>query len=324
MPRRSRPRSAAFPGLLLFLLGVLAGAAALHYGCRNSQASSQEQASLASAPVPRSGGGKSGSGHRHTHGRTAADGSVATASLGAPPATGQPGPTGGEVAPGAVVHPHPRVAVVVDDRGRSVEEVEALAKLGVPLTYAVLPYEVETPQVVADLHRRGVEILCHLPMEPTGSNDPGPGALRFGMDGEQLRQATAAALAAVPGAVGVNNHMGSRLSADGTSMKIILGVLAGRGLFFLDSRTSPESVGYRLAVDLKVPTAERQVFLDGDQRAEMIHQQFQRLLNLARQNGEAIAIGHPHPATLATLSAEVPAAREQGFEFVPVSALLRR
>jgi polysaccharide deacetylase 2 family uncharacterized protein YibQ len=144
------------------------------------------------------------------------------------------------------------------------------------------------------------------------------------MSDEELRQATLAALDAVPGAVGVNNHMGSGLSAEEGPMTAILGVLAARGLFFLDSRTSAESVGYRVARDLGVPAAERQVFLDGEPTPEAIAGQFQRLLGLARLHGAAIAIGHPHPETLAALEREVPKARADGYEFVPVSYLLDR
>src|SRR5206468_1910667 len=97
-----------------------------------------------------------------------------------------------------------RVALVIDDLGRSVDEVETLERLGVPLTYSVLPFEEETPAVVALLRRHGDEILCHLPMEPVHGQNPGPGALTHGMDAGELRAATAAALVAVPGAVGAN------------------------------------------------------------------------------------------------------------------------
>jgi polysaccharide deacetylase 2 family uncharacterized protein YibQ len=188
----------------------------------------------------------------------------------------------------------------------------------------VLPYEPQTPEVVAALRRRGEEFLCHLPMEPRSGGNPGPGALRLGMSGEELTQSTLAALRAVPGAAGVNNHMGSSLSADARSMSAILGVLAARRLYFLDSRTSPQSVGYRVAATLGVPAAERQVFLDDDPSPAAIHDQFQRLLEIASARGEAIAIGHPHPGTLAALAAEVPRAQALGYRFVPVSSLLDR
>jgi polysaccharide deacetylase 2 family uncharacterized protein YibQ len=215
-----------------------------------------------------------------------------------------------------------RVGLVIDDLGRSLEELDNLHQLGVPITYAVLPFEAQTPEVVAALRRRHEEILCHLPMEPKSGGNPGPGALRAGMSAEELRRSTLAAIAAVPGAVGVNNHMGSALSADAASMSTILGVLSARGLYFLDSRTSAQSVGFRLATALGVPAAERQVFLDDDPRPEAVAAEFQRLLEMARTRGAAIAIGHPHPATLATLAAEVPRAQALGYRFVLVSTLL--
>jgi polysaccharide deacetylase 2 family uncharacterized protein YibQ len=217
-----------------------------------------------------------------------------------------------------------RIALVIDDLGRSLGELDDLHRLGVPITYAVLPFESQTAEVAAALRRRHDEILCHLPMEPRSGGNPGPGALRAGMSPEQLRQSTLAAIAAVPGAVGVNNHMGSALSADAGSMSTILSVLAARGLYFLDSRTSAQSVGFRVATALGVPAAERQVFLDDDPRPEAVAAEFQHLLEMARTRGGAIAIGHPHPATLATLAIEVPRAQALGYRFVQVSALLDR
>jgi polysaccharide deacetylase 2 family uncharacterized protein YibQ len=217
-----------------------------------------------------------------------------------------------------------RVALVIDDLGHDAADLRPLEALGVPVTYSVLPFEEQTPEVVAELRRRRAEMLLHLPMEPKNSANPGPGALLQGMSDEELRQRTEAALKAVPGVVGVNNHMGSLLSAEEGPMNAVLGVLAARGLFFLDSRTSADSVGYKVALSLGVPAAERQVFLDGDASPEAIHTQFLRLLNLARTRGSAIAIGHPHPETLAALAREVPKAKAQGYEFVPVSYLLTR
>jgi uncharacterized protein len=217
-----------------------------------------------------------------------------------------------------------RVALVIDDLGRSLDDVQAIEGLGIPVTYAVLPFEEHTAQVAAELRTHGAEILLHLPMEPAGSGDPGPGALRLGMTPDELRRSTLAALQAVPGAVGVNNHMGSGLSADEPSMSTILGVLSSRGLFFLDSRTSAQSVGYRVAIRLGLPAAERQVFLDPDPGEEAIRGQFHRLLGLARTRGAAVAIGHPHLETLAVLAEEVPKAKALGYQFVPVSYLLDR
>lgn len=217
-----------------------------------------------------------------------------------------------------------RVALVIDDLGTTVDELRPLLGLGVPVSYSVLPYQEQTPEVVAELRKRGAEILLHMPMEPKNGENPGPGALLGGMSDAEIEDKTVAALRAVPGAVGVNNHMGSKLSEEEGPMTAVLRILAGRGLFFLDSRTSAQTVGYKIARELDIPAAERQVFLDGDPTPQAIEAQFQRLLDLARTHGAAIAIGHPHPETLAALEREVPRAKAEGYEFVPVSYLLTR
>ena len=216
------------------------------------------------------------------------------------------------------------VALVLDDLGRSVDDVHRLRRLGVPLTYAVLPFERLTPEVAAALEEAGAEILVHLPMEGRGGADPGPGALSAGMEPRDLAAATRAALDAVPGAVGVNNHMGSVLSADVTAMRAVLGEVAGRGLYFLDSRTTADTVGYGAARALGVPAARRDVFLDGRLERDAIRRELRRALALAAERGWAIAIGHPHPETLAVLAEEIPAARELGYRFVTVGELLTR
>lgn len=215
-----------------------------------------------------------------------------------------------------------RIALVIDDLGRSLADLEALARLGVPLSYAVLPFETMTAEVTAALAAKQAEILCHLPMAAEDGKDPGAGALLASMDPDELERRTRAALAAVPDAAGANNHMGSALTADEPAMRRILGVLAERGLFFLDSRTSPATVGFETALALDIPAAARDVFLDADPEAAAVAAEFQRLLGIARERGAAIAIGHPHPATLAMLAREVPLAVAAGYEFVPVSYLL--
>jgi polysaccharide deacetylase 2 family uncharacterized protein YibQ len=292
--------------LWLFVLGLLLGGGAVYLFLQPSP----PRAGRAAAPASREPHGKAGR-------RPAMPSDhVEPESAAGKPAVPIPPPAG-------PVH-GVRVALVIDDLGRSVEDLPPLESLGVPVTYSVLPFQEQTPEVVSALRRRGEEILLHLPMEPRNGEDPGPGALLQGMSDGELRERTLAALRAVPGAVGVNNHMGSRFSAEAGPMTTVLGVLAARGLFFLDSRTSAASVGYKVARQLGVPAAERQVFLDGEPTPQAIDTQFQRLLGLARARGYAIAIGHPHPETLAALEREVPRAKADGYEFVPVSYLLDR
>ncbi len=216
----------------------------------------------------------------------------------------------------------PRISIVIDDLGRGLRDLDELDNLGIPLTYSVLPFETHTSQVVAALRSRAVEFLCHLPMEAKSGANPGPGALRLAMTDDELRAATLEALAAVPGAAGVNNHMGSGMASQQAPMQAVLEVLSQQGLYFLDSRTSADTVGYSLARHLGMKAAERQVFLDTVRDGVFIRAQFDALLATARQRGAAIAIAHPYSETLQILAAAIPAARAQGFEFVTVSALL--
>ena len=314
---RSRSRSGSRAGgVLLFLFGLLAGAGLLYLFLREPSPKPQDTEVREEGPAP------------------AVNESPRTAERPRPaiPPSDHVEPEDPTATPvRSIESPGPdtpvrgiRVALVIDDLGRSLDDVQGLEALGVPITYAVLPFEEHTVPVVAELRRARKEMLLHLPMEPKNGEDPGPGALLLGMSDDELQEKTVAALAAVPGAVGVNNHMGSGLSEDERSMDAVLGVLAGRRLFFLDSRTSADSVGYKTAVGRGIPAAERQVFLDGDPSPDAIRTQFQRLLDLARTRGVAIAIGHPHPETLEVLAEEVPRARALGYEFVPVSYLLDR
>lgn len=308
-PSMARPRSRSRgSSLLLFLLGLLVGAGALYLF---RQGSPPEKAETVREEVPASPP-KATRKEASTRPKAASD-HVEPANL---PVTTVPAPEG----PVRGV----RVALVIDDLGTAVEELGPLLGLGVPVSYSVLPYQEQTPEVVAELRKRGAEILLHMPMEPKNGENPGPGALLGGMSDAEIEDKTLAALGAVPGAVGVNNHMGSKLSEEEGPMTAVLRVLAGRGLFFLDSRTSAQTVGYKIARELDIPAAERQVFLDGDPTPQAIEAQFQRLLALARTHGSAIAIGHPHPETLAALEREVPRAKAEGYEFVPVSYLLTR
>jgi len=239
------------------------------------------------------------------------------------PATEVPAASTATTTVGAA-NPVARVALVIDDLGRSLGELDAIRALGIPITYSVLPFEVRTPQVVAQLQLDGVEFLCHMPMEPGNGANPGPGALTSSMSRRQLRRAARAALDAVPGAVGVNNHMGSELTTDPRAMETVLKLLAKRHIFFLDSRTSADTLGYQVARSLGVPATERQVFLDGDLAPLAIADEFERLLQIARLNGSAVGIGHPHAVTLEVLAEQIPLARAQGFEFVAVSLLVDR
>lgn len=237
------------------------------------------------------------------------------------PRTETPSPSVPELAEPAAPR-SPRIALIIDDLGRSLDDVAALADLGVPITFSVLPYESKTPEVVADLRRRGVEMICHLPMEAKGGANPGPGALMLEMSRRELVAATHRALLAVEGAVGVNNHMGSAVSADREAITAVLEVLRAEELYYVDSRTSVDTLGYEVARQLGIPAAERQVFLDTEKDLAWIREQWARLLEVAASHGTAVAIAHPYPETIEILRQEIEAAKERGYEFVPASQLL--
>ncbi len=220
--------------------------------------------------------------------------------------------------------PQARVALVVDDLGRSLDEVDRLLALGVPFSAAVLPFEPKSAEVAARLRAAGVEVLVHLPMEADGAASPGPNAILERLSPARITELAGRSIDAVPGAAGVNNHMGSRITADAAAIGSILDVVAARKLFFLDSRTTPESRAFDLARERGIPATRRDVFLDSDPQAPAVAAEFVRLLALARERGAAVAIGHPNESTLALLEREIPLARAAGIEFVPVSYLLER
>ncbi|MEX1036252.1 MAG: divergent polysaccharide deacetylase family protein [Sneathiella sp.] len=216
----------------------------------------------------------------------------------------------------------PLIAIVIDDVGLSHQQVEELNALPALLTLSFLPYAPSLQEKVEMTRREGNEIMLHLPMEPTGEDvDPGPDALLTSLDVEELRLRTIRNLDSFNGYVGVNNHMGSRFTADGKAMAIVMDIMAARGLLFLDSKTTSASTGYRLAVERGMPSVKRDIFIDHVIDDAAILRQLAKVEVIAERAGVAIAIGHPHPATIRALKQWLPEARKRGFLFVPVSAV---
>ena len=220
-----------------------------------------------------------------------------------------------------VVRGPARIALVIDDLGRSVATVDRLRRIGVPITYAVLPYESRTAEVVQRLASAREEMILHLPMQAKGTQNPGPGALSVDMTPAQVREVTARALDQTPGAVGVNNHMGSAFTANADLVAAVMEEVSARGLLFLDSRTTPETVGASQARAAGVPWVERSVFLDNERSEGAIRERFVEGLGVAAERGQAVLIGHPYAETLTVLEREVPLAVERGYEFVVISRL---
>lgn len=196
----------------------------------------------------------------------------------------------------------PLLAIIIDDMGYQQQLDEELLHLNLNLSFAFLPHGPHTPEQAEQAGRLGRDVLLHLPMEPRDQRwDPGPGALTLAMTPAERAELFARDLALVPQAVGVNNHMGSRFTEDPAAMQDFLGLLRDRRLFFLDSLTSPESLGYSLAREMGVKASRRQVFLDNVREQARIREQIRALLAAAERQGGAVGIGHPYPQTLAAL-----------------------
>lgn len=217
------------------------------------------------------------------------------------------------------------LAVVIDDMGKGLPEARALMDIGIPLTFAIIPGLPKVRRVAEEARQRGIEVMVHLPMEPKGYPERRLEAngLLLSLGDDEIVGRVNGYLNEIPQAVGANNHMGSEFTENRQKMAVVMGVLKERGLFFVDSKTSPVSVGDAVARKMGVRTAVRNVFLDNIQEPGYIAKQLRQAASIARKRGSAIAICHPHPATIQTLAAELPRLRDEGITFVSVSRLVR-
>ena len=217
----------------------------------------------------------------------------------------------------------PRLAIVIDDLGNDSGQADALFRLSYPLTLSVLPHLPNSGEIAEEAHRRGYQVLLHLPMASTGGEKDEAIELHPGMDSGAVAQTFAAMLDTVPYAVGVNNHEGSRGTSDPTLMSELMPLLRERKMFFVDSRTTAATVAETAAHTAGVPATSRNVFLDDDQSPIAIRKQFALAIRDAREKGSALAIGHPHPETLQVLAEMLPDAERQQVTLVFASDLVR-
>lgn len=213
---------------------------------------------------------------------------------------------------------------MIDDLGNDRPAVLRIASWPYPVAGAVLPELSGSVLAARALSESGKEVLLHLPMEPQGypAVRPGPGVVLRSQSEKEITETLERDLATVPGASGINNHMGSAATADPRVMRAVTAVLARRGLFFVDSRTTGSTVARDAAEAARVPSASRRVFLDDVATAEGVERSFGELVRRAREEGSALAIGHPHPATLAVLERELPRLGAWGVRLVRIRELL--
>jgi polysaccharide deacetylase 2 family uncharacterized protein YibQ len=215
------------------------------------------------------------------------------------------------------------IALIIDDLGFDSQPLERVMAIDPDISFAILPNSDRASAFAERLHARGFEILCHLPMEPIDRTvSPGEGAVLTSMSDSEIVTTTRGSVARVPYARGVNNHMGSRATADRRVMASVMNGLP-KDFFFIDSRTGAHSVGLIVAREMNVPTAARHVFLDDDRTEVAVRRQLRLLARIAEEQGVAVGIGHPHDVTIRVLREEVPQLRARGFEFVRASRVVR-
>jgi len=214
-----------------------------------------------------------------------------------------------------------RIAIIVDDLGLSMEPALKIGAIEADLTFSVLPRRPHSIDVANYLHGEGREIILHLPMQGNGK-DPGPGALYADMPHAEIVAIVKDDLRSVPHISGVNNHMGSVVTADDAIMRLVCTELRGRGLFFIDSLTTNKSVCRRAARDAGIPFNARDVFLDNEKSYTYIRGQIDKLISIAMKHSEAIGICHPYPETIDALKREIPRIKDLGIEIVRVSTLV--
>ena len=222
-------------------------------------------------------------------------------------------------------HGGPRVAVIVDGMGGRRDVFESVRDLGRPVTVALLPALPLAQSIAREALRSGMEVLLDLPMEPYRypQMDPGPGALLMSMPPEEIRRLVGRYLEALPGVVGVTNHMGSRLTEDRARMRAVLEVLAARRLFLVDAYTSNLSVAYDEARDLGLRTARRQIAVDSTRGEDGERASWAEVAAWAERRGEVIVIAHGEPLTARLLREYAPRWEARGLRLVRVSELAR-
>ena len=219
----------------------------------------------------------------------------------------------------------PRVAIIIDDMGPNRRRARELIKLDAPITLSFFPFSRNSRKLAQEAVEKGKEVILHMPMEPYGFPEinPGKGGLLMSMTEEELHQQIRENLDKIPHIRGINNHMGSRFMEDEHRVSILMKELKARKLFFLDSRTTPKTVGYRTARKLGIKTGQRDVFLDNNSNDEAeIRRNISELAEIAKNEGKAIGIAHPHPSTIRSLQDMIPKLKEMGIEVVPLSDLM--
>lgn len=219
----------------------------------------------------------------------------------------------------------PMIAIVLDDVGVAPQHAELAIDLPAPIVLSIMTYANNAETLAQKARANGHEIMVHMPMQPiSDAINPGPNALTVGMSSEELKRRVDWGLGRFKGYVGFNNHMGSRFTQDAVGMRVVLEEAKRRGLLFLDSKTIADSVGDKLAKEMGVTHIARDVFLDDDMSETAVSRQLSAAEAVARRQGYAVAIGHPHPATISVLKRWLPEVKARGFVIVPLTTIVKK
>jgi polysaccharide deacetylase 2 family uncharacterized protein YibQ len=219
----------------------------------------------------------------------------------------------------------PKLAIIIDDVGYDLNIIEKFLELSGPLTFALLPKAPYNAYTIRAARAKNFEIMLHLPMEPKEypKVNPGPGVLLTSMNPDQLIAQLTENISEIPNLRGVNNHMGSKMTSSSSQMRQIFTILKKRGLFFIDSRTSADTICRSSAKLLKISFAERDVFIDHFPEPRFIRQQIDKLIQRTKKNGQAVGIAHPHIITFDVLRQVLPKIKKE-VQLVPASMVVHQ
>ena len=227
-------------------------------------------------------------------------------------------PTIGKAQPETIA----KVAIIVDDIGYNRRQGLAALTLPGKITYAIIPHSPNGYFLAGQAQKQQKELILHAPMSAIQSRPLGELGLTEKMNKDDFHQVLNQALASVPHIRGLNNHMGSLLTQKQLPMKWVMRTLNEKGLYFIDSRTTPQSVAWQTAQQYNVPSLKRDVFLDHKRSTEFIHKQFMKLIAIAKHRSYAVAIAHPYPETILYLQNNLKTLAEQGIQLVSASQLV--
>ncbi len=216
------------------------------------------------------------------------------------------------------------IIIIIDDVGMNLKYSKEVTEFDVPLTLAFLPYAPKAQEFIATALQNGHEAIVHMPMEPMDvSVNAGEDVLKTDMSEAEIRATLDVEFTGLEGISGLNNHMGSKFTQNKKGLSVVMDYLKEKNLFFVDSRTIGNSVAGSVAKEKNVPTLDRDIFLDHEENPEFVRKALVKLESKAKENGHAVAIGHPKKVTLDALRVWIPDAQKRGFKIVRAGDFLK-